>query len=569
MRILQINGVTMDIDDQTAIGVDLQSYDIKSIGDNFVKVTNSFSIPATVKNLAVFGLPNNPQSLSNLVYEVATCDYWVGQYKIIDQGKVSVQEIEERISLFAFEKMSIWDVLKTQYFSEVLPDLITWLKDNKGLYTASNPFLGSFSTFIELYKNSTEGVILPMTWGNLAERKVANGLGGQVPIERLSGANYSMYLKIKYTDTYENNKVIDSYGGHFCIFAKTIFEFIEDTYGVNFLTAGGQLPGNIWDDPIANSVYIEAKELAINVSLGAPFSIYFHYTKDIPSTAYEFEPYPDAKDKADKTLYDFVVSFMQIFNIIKDEKELNGEKVIRLARWDDLKTKANIKEFSGLTGVPKYKPFVDGYAQTNYIKFKEIYETGDSLINSKVIALNNKNVDQVKTLFDIDAHVPAVVTNGPDAILDLSKSGAFKTFTFMVSNGLCATDTQVIYYEEGVILTAIYIGKLQKAQLYSLDSEYTFINEAFERPIWYEVKKWLTPPQVNNFEFFQQYYIRELNGAFFVNKIKGYNPEMSKEPVSLEIFKISDRTPVTPPDLDYWTDGVQDGFVDAINDYWY
>jgi len=570
MRLLRINDTDIDIDDQTAIGVDLQSYDIKSLGDTFVKVTNTFTVPATINNLVVFGLPNNPQSLSTKVYDESVCNYWVGNDHIVDNGKVSVQEIQDRISLFVYEKPSIWDILKTVYFSDILPDLITWLGANKGLYTGPGThFVGTFLAFINQFINPTEGVILPMAWSNLRERKITVGAGGLVEIERFITTQYNIYLRNKYVDTFENSKVIDSYGGHFCIYVKTIFEFIEDTYGVNFLTGGGVLPGNIWDDPIAKRMYTDVKEVAINVTFSGLYDIYFFAAQTQPTTANNFEPYVEIKDKADKSLYDFVLSFMQHFNIIKDEFIIEGEKVIRLARFDDLETIGSVKDFSGLAGIPKYKPFVDGYAQNNYIKFKEVYDTGDSNINSKVLALNNKNIDKVKTLFEIDAHVPAVIKQGVDSILDLSKKEAFKTFTFMVSNGLCSYDTFVTYYIAGVVTGAGVAVRLQKAQLYSLDSEYNFLAGALVYPKWYEVQKWLTPPQVKNFEFFKLYYFRELNGSFFINKIKGYNPELSNESVTLEILRMSDRTPVTPPDLDYWVDGVDDSWFDGVFDYWY
>ena len=60
-------------------------------------------------------------------------------------------------------------------------------------------------------------------------------------------------------------------------------------------------------------------------------------------------------------------------------------------------------------------------------------------------------------------------------------------------------------------------------------------------PKFYEIKKWLTISDIRGFEFFKQYYISELNGSFFVNKIKGFNPDKSKDPTTIELIKVSSK----------------------------
>jgi len=567
MRKLIVNDVVLDIDDQTAIGIDYQSYDIKQLADTFVKVSNTFTVPATVKNLAVFGLPNNPQSTSTLVYQEATCNYWVDNDLIIDDGRIRVDEIQDRIGLFIFEKANIWETLKTVFFgADFWNDFINnFYGPVKGGYTpAGSHFAGTFADFCQEIADSTEGIILPMTWGNLKEATYKNIAEEIKPLE-FGTALYYIWTRLEYKDI--GGEDVESYGGHFAVYAKTIFEYIEWKYGVNFLTSGGVLNGNIWDDPIAPLLYIDAKEITIRVFGTSPnLDIYFYYAPNAP-LATNFLPHSSIQDKADKTLYDFVTSFIQCTNAIKDEFDINGEKIIRLARFDDLTSLGDLVEFSGLTGKPKYKPFVEGFAQMNYITFGTIFDGGDSLLNSKTINLGNANVDKSKTLFAIDAHVPATVVNGADAILDLSKKEAFKTFTFMISDGLCSVSTLIGHIAGSVVADANVV--LPKAALYELDSEYELLNTALAFPVWYEIQKWLTPADLKDFKFFKQYYIRELNGSYFVNKIKGFNPEKSTQPTTLEVLRISDATPVTPPDLDFWVDGVFDPWFDGVNDYWY
>ena len=58
MRYLWIKRELADIDDKTAIGIDLQAYDFKDPGKLKVNVSNSFSIPATAVNLRILEIGN-------------------------------------------------------------------------------------------------------------------------------------------------------------------------------------------------------------------------------------------------------------------------------------------------------------------------------------------------------------------------------------------------------------------------------------------------------------------------------------------------------------------------------
>ena len=91
--------------------------------------------------------------------------------------------------------------------------------------------------------------------------------------------------------------------------------------------------------------------------------------------------------------------------------------------------------------------------------------------------------------------------------------------------------------------------------MYGLSGEYYGLESILEYPVYYEVKKWLTLYDITELEFFKKYYIRELNGCFFLNKISGFNPEKSNEPTTIELIKVSDETPYTPY-VDFWVDGI-------------
>jgi len=533
MRLLRINDINVDIDDQTAIGIDFQSYDIKNPGKRYVNISNTFTIPLTANNRAIFGNAEDPQSLSTKVYEDAICSYWVDNQQLIDNARCRVDSIQDRISLFIFQKDDIWDQLKDVLWGDFITDFVDWGENVKnwtgvGISNA----LGSLMLFLNNFRSTTEGIILPMYQSNLYQYD-PTGAGTVETIGNMA------------LEWYDNAADGTASGGHFCIYVKSIFEFIEYTYDVNFLTSGGVADGNIWDDPIATALYVPARDLECNV-VGNPASSAFINKRSMPTN---FLPHKNLFDKADKTLYDFVNAFFQHLNIIIDRLYISGEYVFRLARFDDMETDADVVDWSGLiSGTPTFKPLIDGITQENIIKFKEIYPEGDSLLNSKTLTCGNTNIDYTQDFFEIDAYVNSVLDINPPAleyVPDLSNQESFRTFSFFLSNGYTTNlisvniKTNTYGFENYNALT------YQIAELYDLDSEYNFFDDIIENPKVYEINKWIKLSDMNNFEFFKQYFIKELNGSFFINKISGFNPDKSKDPTTIELIKLSDRTPDT------------------------
>jgi len=568
MRILKINNELAEIDDQTVIGIDYQAYDVKQPGKRFVSVSNTFSIPKTARNMSLIGNAGNPQSISTTVYNVNYCSYWVDNQIFIDNAKLRVDSVSDRIYIFIFEKKDIWDQLKEDKWGDVTQDFLAWLVAEKN-YPASTGtnFTGTFEDFIASYTGNTEGLTLPFYRGNL---------GNPIP---WSGGEFNAEVSNNITLEYYYNSNPDyiwGHGGHWCAFVKTIFEYIEFTYGVNFLTAGGEVTGNIWDDPVALAMYIPMNEISI-IGVGdyADCEIGFYYI----GTDAKFLPYKNVRDKPDKSLYDFVQAFFQHLNIIVDDIEVDGLPVIALRRLDDLPTLGEIKNMTGkLTGTPIFKPGFESIARSNYIKFKSVHKDLTPLSNSRNITSLNENLDFDSTLFEIDSYIPGVesfltdwLTQTFDYILSLTEQEAFKTFVFMVNGDLTDYDVSVTYIGIGIegYHTMSALQPLYKAALYDLGSEYLTLESALQYPIFYEVDAWLKPSDIRNLEFFKMYYFKELNGSYFLNKISGFNPDKSLEPTRLELLRISDKTPVLESTLDFWVDGEQDEFTDGEDNYFF
>lgn len=677
MIILKFNGLNIDTDEKTAIGVDFQAYDVKNPAQRKVNISNSFTIPKTSNNAKILGIEGDVYNISTALYSTVIVDCWVKNTHLIRNAKARIEAIDDySISIFIFEKNDFWEKLKLFKWSDFELEFFNWMYVNDYIWTASVPFTSvSFWYVLSEISNKSEYITLLLYYTNAINQlnnesilpdttflEVGNDSNDLIYHNQIClGFNSQYFYKPQTTET-----------GHFSVFCKSIFKFIEYKYGVNLLTDKTNLVGNIWNDPIANKICIPFRNIhlgsgytydiesslgtidpnypqsftigsdgllyqfvidavlsdltykvivglgsstttneyldnividyanqhqTINIpptfALTAGSLVYVNikyylcvYTdpidcnllslKNITSNNYQFSlnqnsvfnPLKDVKDKNEKTLFDFVNSFFQYFNIIKDEFYLNGNEVIRLARFDDIKTSVNFKDWSGKIGIGKTLfPSIQNIAQENYIKFKDVYPEGAKTLNQKIITCQNKNIDATADLFSIDAYIPSLIDIGNnDLILNLSTKECFKTFEFIIENGY-TTESIVTLLQEYTFCQIFTTFQFKKAAIYDLNSEYIQYNNIMQYPKLYEIKKWLTLQDVENLQFFMKYWIRELGASFFLNKISGFNPLKSNEPTTLELLLLDYTSPPLGQPVEAFVDGFGNSFVDGAGDY--
>lgn len=557
MKKLEINGNVVEIDDKTAIGVTYQSYSVKKPAVPLSNVTNNFTIPATVNNLMLIGAPNNPHNnpisgtISAAVYDKITLNYWDSNEQLLEDATARVEEISGgRIKIFVFKKKDIWDILRGVKWIDFSYDYSIWLRDVKGFpFGIENTITGSLSNFLDVSGVAVEGSELLLTFfkGNLE-------LDEQIPLENL-------FLRKRTPFVGEKTGI----GGHFCSYIKSIFEYIEYTYSVDFLVAGGSVNANLWDDTIVTKMVVPIRNISVDSGVGDNGDG-FHLTINSDSRFFQFTPYEDVLDKEAKTLYDFVSSFFKHMNVLVDEIKLGYNDAIALHRFDDLENESDVVDFSGnISEIVSFKPKIQGYAQDNRIKFKSVYEEGSEFLNSKIIESSNKNTDKIVDLLSIDAFVNAVIDNDDNQfIADLSKAESFKTFSFFVVDDLSANDINIQVV--GSTITYSSLRKLHLVSLYDLNSEYNFLEKIIQFPKVFKIKKWISVIDLKNLKSFQQYYIKELGGSFFINK-KTINPKDGIGLATLELIKVSNKTPDKIPYGNSWVDGVGNHFVDGQGNF--
>lgn len=540
-RLLRINKQDIDIDDATAIGITLQAYDIKEPNKRKVNITNQFTIPLTVRNNKIFGYPANVQSSDKTIYSPLTAEYWDSGYKIIDNSLVRVDEVSDRISLYLIQKQDLWDKLKLITWPQFAEEFIDWL---------SPQLEPSYSQLVSNLVTAQSGLFLPCWLGQLSRQLDETG---SYYIEDIA----NLHLQYK-----------DINGGHLAIYAVDIFKFIEYKYNVKFLTDGGIFAGNIFEDEFVKSIFTPIRSIGIKAVYESTTGAHQGWTLAVIGN--EFKPL-DNGDKTDKTLHDFVTAFFQVFNVIV---EPIGDE-IRLARWDNLIEQPPIDWTKKLAnGTIKFKPSISGYTQNNRIKFSSIFEGGSEDLNSKLISCLNKNLDAKSDLFTIDANIPPFVQSYGGIIPNLSDAKTFETFQFFISAyesvGVKAKTTAYIatHFDDGVTKESA-LNYMQMPSVYSIENEYQLLSEVLKYPEYREVSCWLTINDIINLRFYAQYYFQQLGGSYFINKIAGFNPSKSLVATKLELIKVSDKSPSTPPNTEYYVDGVNDGFTDGINDLFY
>lgn len=533
MRQLYLNNVLVDIDNKTAIGIDLQAYDLKEPAKRKVNVSNNFTIPKTLKNLKAIGYIGGAQSTSQSLYNSISCNYYINNIQFITDARASVQGIGDRIEILTVNKTSVFDDLKTVFWEDFIESFLTW----SNLPTSGSPYSGTFSSFIDQYivSGGSDGLVLPYTRGNPDD-----------------GAGLM-------TLTDQTANIAES-GGYAGVYFSEILKYIEDTYSIN-LGSNESFDYNIFDDSVFQKMFIMVRDIAPATTATAD-QFYWALSKDTTTGRYSYRGFGEVEETRDKSLYDLFTAILNVFQatIILE----NG--VYKIRRFNDLDNVTPV-DFSGnISTTPKLKPFIDKFNQVNYIK----YETTPEDVRDQImttLTCNNVNIEKVKELFKIPLYYPQFTDEGVISELRplITTSESFKSFKFLTEGN---TIPELIQFNLNSTVESNQSANktdVLSATLFDITSEYTLFNSMLSYPVFYEIKKWMRAIDILNLNFFTPYYIKELNGSFFINKIKGFNPDKSRQATTLELIKINNNTPAPPGDaVELWVDGIGDTWTDGV-----
>lgn len=623
MQILKFNNQFVDIDSETAIGLDIQTYDIKEPGERKVNNSNSFTIPVTSNNIKILGFANNPQSASSIIYDYLECDYWVDNHKLIS-GKARIEEIADRISVSMYDRNSIWDQLAEIPFRDEEPftnldsqkglqhQILDWLQSEHGYPSQADPYTYDGSTTVKVgfdnfmwdYFNpdaETPGLVFTKGITNLSNVESDKPY---VLHDFLEGFSNDYQITDRICTGYQGNigegdELYENiHGGNFSITVFTLFKFLEYKFpdvvwgtANRYEYAGGAQARYLYLDDadfelntIFDKVYgsYEEDNFTFKNTLIPLRNIRIHayttgpseYDKDVNIyfTAITCEPNFDTTPKFgafygtstdnkycdSKTAYDLVKQIFKQFNVLLDpihyvdaSTQMPSLTYFEMHFFNKLLESPIDQTFFTNLGRSVYKPYIDGWKQNNYITFDSI-ESSDKTVGAINIPCNNKTLElggPNEPIYSIEAYTgnytyyasvrKNIVVDQPGSLSDfyfVVKQSKRYFKPFQVRHYI---NTPICYYLDMTEERNEFID-LEKQCVFVANSmvNHTVTELIQNRPVTYKIEKFVTISELKRLKFYTRYWIRELNGYFYINKIEGFNPK-SKSLTTFELIKIS------------------------------
>ncbi len=575
MRILKINGKIADIDEKTAIGIDLQAYDFKEPDKLKVNVSNTFSIPATAHNRFLLGNAGSPSRVDDTIYQRINIDYQVRNTLYIKQGAARITSIKGgRINLFVAQRPGFIDEMKAANFNTFLRN---WFDD-----ALTNNSYTTFQAFVDAYKEGVNGVIMPALIGNHADVPDSDGR-----VVEYLGYFDGTALKNAITLSIQNdNEGYISIGGHFCVYIERLFKHIETYFNVD-LSSLMNASYSLFNDTIFKSLFIPARNISVFTGVDN-----YRLAWLTEGSFFKFMPHAELKPYDGLSVYDFFISTLKLLGYGLELMDNGSCELVRLDKIPAIVGRSDL-----LPGLPEldfqknmeYIPAAEGYAQENIIKMTTAKDINE-YTGARIIYSNNRNTETRKDLFKVDAFVPMLFSQGSGFVPDMRNEETFGKITYMRKTAITLPFEVFGRYRvltagdfEGFprwVNTQRFEGKyliddpelqataqLYTPEIYTVASEYDFLDGVVNSPESYKIKRWVTASQLEGFRKIAPYYVPELGRWVFVNKIKGFNPEKSKAPVEFELIKLPwvrmPQLPAKPVEISdrwiletgYWDDG--------------
>lgn len=600
MKRLFIDGTEMDIDNKTVIALNDEAFDIANPSIRKVRTSNNLSLPPTSKNMAVIGVNSIRGGFLSSAYEKKYCDYYSSGLKLIDKGRVFIDSVDERINIVLSQKKDIWDRLKETKWPDVKHHLIQWLnipeiQFDKTLSQMAGDFRVYDDSAVDFW---AAGVFLPMAYGTRNDfvpasnfenigKIFTNWAGESVGhfflrykkffqfLEYWFGVDFNTDIGIFQDEIVKNTGIriselvpngvtkFDYYSGYISS-ASPVYESTYPTVPFNYhmvefdITSGsGTVDIEIEMDCIKdydasvegrphetviikrNSVRHGVHRIILNEKgTTAIFSVKYKATYAsgtnpilLNISNYNRTPtidvwvlgsvYGNNESMDDIYMSDLVTSFMNVFNLIPEYLEDGSIKLNKFGTGGNVDWSGNIEKIS------RIEPKIDGLSQYNDIIWSNVPENFSEKYAGVLISCKNQNIKVNDTLFEIKGYVPALRSGS----FDLQPSDSVKMPVVMTYGG-SQLPVNVVHYTYRTYDLLLY-----NSMIYDFSSEYTNYAAMIFEPEKYTIKKWLTPMEFFNFQYNRRYFIKELGGFFFVNKISGFN-EDAKEATQIELIRL-------------------------------
>lgn len=436
--------INLDIDDDTAIGIDIQCFDPKEPLKRKFKTSNEFTLPNTALNKRIFDYTSDPQkmiydkgSISSKLYFKTYCEYRIDNELIIF-GLIQVNKMSnDRISCYISPDTTMWDVLKSiswaefediylQYLCEEHNEYYYNSDEDKHVYYMPNLWTEElmqqyFMFFCKKYgkDNTSKLKIIPQfTDIDVSTRDTEEKYYYPEFVQENIGNPLFLYKTDDVDDRYREWEY-GYRGGKFSTRFVDILGFIEyyfekyQNYPIKFKYDE--------NDKYLNNLGVRLPNVYARFGIDEVDSRYFFYISTSNNNSYLGLSSPDVKFRSiddgvvnnSLSLLDYLTSVCQSLNlVIYDE---NDDKDI--FRNIELRPMINeeVDEFHSLTDdlytdEYDFTPKIENYKYLNWIGYENCYEQSPSKIlnnnltwiggirdqywNTNSIMSSNRNLDQ-------------------------------------------------------------------------------------------------------------------------------------------------------------------------------
>ncbi len=529
MKRLEVNGRFADMSNDT-IGLTWQYFDLFNPSKRFNPYTTTIKLPKTPNNVAIFGYGSAVSGRMTAMRDLPNCNLYFGPYKIIANGYLKVQSIDEKtINVQLVSKTDLIDTIAAGSFA----DIETQAAATTGVISAG------FAGAVDSIAAGTNGWLLPRT----IEDPITSTTWNIMPTLDVYSSKHELWASV-----------------------AILLDAIEVLYGCTFKVAE---MGAIND--------LQSSDLYINQlkNIFCPAWDCQLEPNAFPNDWYVWRNYYGRRTIDGETIENANMTLMggkNPWEFIRIVAQLTCSMLwvdgtdIYFAPFDDLDMFAPVN-FTGKIKTPIKYPNLPGFGSKNYLRYNVSDNTpetyGQSIIPTAVKPEDEK--DYIK----LDITLPGRYYNATEnKTLWKTKYQECGDMVIMMHKGTTYVTDTVAYTSGGTTLTRSADLRLLRPVL--LLTNYISVYAAAVKDVYYEIDLGLNLYDLMQLKPYKLVRINELGGLFYLNLVNNFDPYSGKAAkVQLirfgKIVKPLDLPTVAKKFVDDWADDYLPGGVIVTN----
>ena len=499
MRQLFVNGQLADLDEKTAIGINIQIGDFSEPCQNKLSSTNTFQLPKSSRNKRIFEFSDSAFVNSIMAYDKITVDYYDGNVHLIKSAIGFLQNTSDSFQISIIQGQSFINTIKSQ-------PLNTWM----GIEIIKLQLVGGTGFIGDIFYSDPSGYhqLMDDLMGTFAPTTPQIEFYKPIPAVVETGSNFCDAISIK------------SIFQWFTDYGITSTSPTPNFYQINFLGTTAQIAD--FEKLVLPCPFITKGEM---VQGSGEYGVYQ------PLDGLGNPRYINYYGK--KTVFDLFKSVCNIFNAYLDIDEKNN--IVDIVTFNYIIEQNTVINWSNkiISGSKATKYFfATGWNQKNVINYK--YDDGLNItLGQLTVESENRNIDLLKEVQNgLFIHRSKTNVNGDDIYyIGTSDIELNPQFT---QKGI---EEISLYLINGVTTGSYPVNRINSITGYSMLGNYSSMITVLKNPVRYEVDLNLNILDIYNFTQKNLVQIDSLGGVFYVNKISGFNRK-SKSGTKTELLKI-------------------------------